>query len=69
MNIRAILLATTCAGLAAPAWARLAWWDLYMPTVQLTFMDGWGLPPEDLARLRATMTERRDQALSALGMG
>ena len=49
--------------------ARLAWWDLYMPTAQLTFMDGWGLPPDDLVRVRTAMTERRDQALAALGMG
>lgn len=62
-------LADAYAALAPVDRARLAWWDLYMPTAQLTFMDGWGLPPEDLARLRATMTERRDQALSALGMG
>ena len=39
-----------------------------MPTAQLTFMDGWGLPPDDLARVRAAMTERRDQALGALGL-
>jgi hypothetical protein len=40
-----------------------------MPTAQLTYMDSWGLPPGDLARVRAAMTGRRDQALSALGMG
>jgi hypothetical protein len=49
--------------------ARLSWWDLYMPTAQLIYMDGWGLPPDDLARVRAAMTERRDQALASLGMG
>ncbi|MFM8374481.1 MAG: phosphotransferase family protein [Phenylobacterium sp.] len=62
-------LGAAYAALAPVDRARLAWWDLYMPTAQLTFMDGWGLPPEDLARVRAAMTERRDQALSALGMG
>jgi hypothetical protein len=40
-----------------------------MPTAQLTYMDGWGLPPDDLARVHAAMTERRDQALATLGMG
>jgi aminoglycoside phosphotransferase (APT) family kinase protein len=57
------------AALAPVDRARLAWWDLYMPTAQLTYMDSWGLPPGDLARVRAAMTGRRDQALSALGMG
>lgn len=57
------------AALAPVDRARLAWWDLYMPTAQLAYMDGWGLPPGDLARVRAAMTGRRDQALSALGMG
>lgn len=56
------------AALAPVDRARLAWWDLYMPTAQLTYMDGWGLLPGDLARVRAAMTGRRDQALSALGM-
>lgn len=57
---------------AALAWvdrARLSWWDVYMPTAQLNSMDGWGLPPDDLTRVRAAMTERRDQALATLGMG
>ena len=62
-------LAAAYAALAPVDRARLAWWDLYMPTAQLTFMDGWGLPPEDLARLRGAMTKRRDLALAALGMG
>lgn len=57
------------AALAPVDRARLAGWDLYMPTAQLAYMDGWGLPPGDLARVRAAMTGRRDQALSALGMG
>jgi aminoglycoside phosphotransferase (APT) family kinase protein len=62
-------LAEAYAALAPVDRARLAWWDLYMPTAQLTYMDSWGLPPDDLLRVRAAMTERRDQALSALGMG
>lgn len=62
-------LAKAYAALAPVDRARLAWWDLYMPTAQLTFMDGWGLPPDDLVRVRTAMTERRDQALTALGMG
>ncbi|AWM78489.1 phosphotransferase family protein [Phenylobacterium parvum] len=62
-------LAKAYAALAPVDRARLAWWDLYMPTAQLTFMDGWGLPPDDLVRVRTAMTERRDQALAALGMG
>lgn len=62
-------LAKAYADLAPVDRARLAWWDLYMPTAQLTFMDGWGLPPDDLVRVRTAMTERRDQALAALGMG
>jgi aminoglycoside phosphotransferase (APT) family kinase protein len=62
-------LACAYAALAPLDRARLSWWDLYMPTAQLTYMDGWGLPPDDLARVRAAMTERRDQALAALGMG
>jgi hypothetical protein len=37
-----------------------------MPTAQLTFMDGWGLPPVDLTRVRAAMIERRGQAVGAL---
>jgi aminoglycoside phosphotransferase (APT) family kinase protein len=57
------------AALAPVDRARLAWWDLYMPTAQLTYMDSWELLPGDLARVRAAMTGRRDQALSALGMG
>jgi localization factor PodJL len=32
-------------------------------------LDSWGLPPDDLTRVRAAMTERRDGALGALGMG
>lgn len=62
-------LADAYAALAPVDRARLAWWDLYMPTAQLTFMDGWGLLPEDLKRLRGAMTRRRDLALAALGMG
>ena len=62
-------LADAYAALAPVDRARLAWWDLYMPTAQLTFMDGWGLAPDDLAHVRAAMTERRDQALAALGRG
>jgi aminoglycoside phosphotransferase (APT) family kinase protein len=62
-------LAEAYAALAPVDRSRLAWWDLYMPTAQLTLMDGWGLPPDDLIRVRAAMTERRDQALGALGMG
>ena len=62
-------LAAAYADLAPVDRARLAWWDLYMPTAQLTFMDGWGLPPDDLVRVRTAMTERRDRALAALGMG
>ncbi len=62
-------LADAYAALAPVDRARLAWWDLYMPTAQLTYMDGWGLAPDDLARVRAAMTERRDQALAALGRG
>ena len=62
-------LAAAYADLAPVDRARLAWWDLYMPTAQLTFVDGWGLPPDDLVRVRTAMTERRDQALAALGMG
>lgn len=62
-------LAKAYAALAPVDRARLAWWDLYMPTAQLNFMDGWGLPPDDLVRVRTAMTERRDQALTALGMG
>jgi aminoglycoside phosphotransferase (APT) family kinase protein len=57
------------AALAPVDRARLAWWDLYMPTAQLTYMDSWELLPGDLARVRAAMTGRRDQALSARGMG
>ena len=62
-------LAEAYAALAPVDRSRLAWWDLYMPTAQLTYMDGWGLPPDDLTRVRAAMTERRDGALGALGMG
>jgi len=62
-------LTAAYAALAPVDRARLAWWDLYMPTAQLTFMDGWGLPPDDLVRVRTAMTERRDQALASLGMG
>ncbi|MCA6247819.1 MAG: aminoglycoside phosphotransferase family protein [Phenylobacterium sp.] len=60
-------LAWAYAALAPVDRARLSWWDFYMPTAQLTHMDGWGLAPDDLARVRAAMTERRDQALAALG--
>jgi len=60
-------LADAYAALAPVDRARLAWWDLYMPTAQLTFMDGWGLPPDELDRARVAMTERQDQALAALG--
>ena len=60
-------LATAYAVLAPTHPARLAWWDLYMPIAQLIFMDGWGLPPDELDRARVAMTERRDQALAALG--
>ncbi|MFM8376447.1 MAG: phosphotransferase, partial [Phenylobacterium sp.] len=62
-------LAKAYADLAPVDRARLDWWDLYMPTAQLTFMDGWGLPPEDLERLRGAMTRRRDLTLSGLGIG
>ena len=62
-------LAETYGALAPTHPARLAWWDLYMPSAQLTFMDGWGLAPEELERLRGAMTRRRDLALAALGMG
>lgn len=62
-------LAEAYAALAPLDSARLAWWDLYMPTAQLTFMDGWGLAPEELERLRRAMTRRRDLALAALEMG
>ncbi|MCA6230582.1 MAG: hypothetical protein IM654_12715, partial [Phenylobacterium sp.] len=62
-------LADAYAALAPVDRARLAWCDLYMPTAQLTFMDGWGLAPEELERLRGAMTRRRDLALAALGMG
>jgi aminoglycoside phosphotransferase (APT) family kinase protein len=62
-------LACAYAALAPVDRARLSWWDVYMPTAQLIYMDGWGLPPDDLARVRAAMTERRDQALASLGMG
>ena len=62
-------LADAYAALAPVDRARLAWWDLYIPTAQLTFMDGWGLPPDDLVRVRTAMTERRDKALAALGIG
>ena len=62
-------LAWAYAALAPVDRARLSWWDFYMPTAQLTHMDGWGLPPDDLARVRTAMTERRDQSLATLGMG
>lgn len=60
-------LAEAYGALAPTHPARLAWWDLYMPTAQLIFMDGWGLPPDELDRARVAMTERQDQALAALG--
>ena len=52
-----------------PCWrACRTWWDLQVPTAPLIFVDGWGLPPDDLARLRVSVTGR-DQALAALRLG
>jgi aminoglycoside phosphotransferase (APT) family kinase protein len=59
-------LATAYTALAPLHPVRLAWWDLYMPTAQLIFMDGWGLPPDELDRVRVAMTVRREEDMSDL---
>jgi aminoglycoside phosphotransferase (APT) family kinase protein len=48
--------------------ARLAWWDLFMATAPLMFMDGWGLPPDELEVRRARTTEWQAMALRTLGL-
>jgi aminoglycoside phosphotransferase (APT) family kinase protein len=48
--------------------ARLAWWDLFMATAPLMFMDGWGLPRDELEARRARTTEWQAMALRALGL-
>ena len=49
--------------------ARLPWWDLFMATAPLLYMDGWGLAPDELATRRAASTRWQARALHALGVG
>jgi Ser/Thr protein kinase RdoA (MazF antagonist) len=48
--------------------SRLAWWDLFMATAPLMFMDSWGLPPDELEARRAGTTAWQAMALRALGL-
>jgi aminoglycoside phosphotransferase (APT) family kinase protein len=48
---------------------RLAWWDLFMATASLVYMDGWGLPVAELEARRARSKAWQAMALDALGLG
>jgi aminoglycoside phosphotransferase (APT) family kinase protein len=48
--------------------SRLLWWDLFMATAPLMFMDGWGLPPDELETRRVRSTQWQARALRALGL-
>ncbi|MGA1371083.1 MAG: phosphotransferase family protein [Pseudomonadales bacterium] len=46
---------------------RLAWWDLFMASAQLMYMDSWGLPPAELQQRGDAMSRWQRIALTALG--
>jgi aminoglycoside phosphotransferase (APT) family kinase protein len=48
---------------------RLAWWDLFMASAQLMYMDSWGLAPEELQQRGNAMSRWQQDALTALGQG
>jgi aminoglycoside phosphotransferase (APT) family kinase protein len=48
---------------------RLCWWDVFVSTAALQYMDGWGLAPDILASRRATASAWQARALLALGLG
>jgi aminoglycoside phosphotransferase (APT) family kinase protein len=47
---------------------RLRWWDVFVSTAALQYMDGWGLAPDILASRRTTASVWQARALSALGI-
>ncbi len=47
--------------------ARLFWWDLFVSTAALQYMDGWGLAPDVLAARRAATLAFQARALQTLG--
>lgn len=54
--------------LAPTDMARLPWWDLFVSTAALQYMDDWGLAPEVLAQRRATTMRWQVRAFEALGI-
>jgi aminoglycoside phosphotransferase (APT) family kinase protein len=48
--------------------SRLLWWDLYMATAPLLFMDGWGLRSDELEARRARTMQWQAMAMRALGL-
>ena len=60
--------AATYARIAAIDADRLPWWDLFVSTAALQFMDDWGLAPEVLAARKAATTAFQANALARLGI-
>lgn len=56
------------AELASTDMARLPWWDLFVSTAALQYMDGWGLAPEVLAQRRGTTMRWQARAFALLGI-
>jgi aminoglycoside phosphotransferase (APT) family kinase protein len=54
--------------LAPTNMTRLPWWDLYVCTAALHYMDSWRLAPEVLAQRRATTMRLQAKAFEALGI-
>ncbi len=52
---------------AAIDMARLPWWDLFVSTAALQYMDDWGLPADVLAARKAMTRSSQQRALAALG--
>lgn len=48
--------------------ARLPWWDLFVSTAALQYMEGWGLAPDVLAARRAATKAWQTRALGVLGI-
>jgi len=48
--------------------ARLPWWDLFVSTAALQYMDSWGLAPEVLAARRTATSAWQARALRVLGI-
>jgi aminoglycoside phosphotransferase (APT) family kinase protein len=47
---------------------RLPWWDLFVSTAALQYMDGWGLPAHELATRRAATAAWQARAFRTLGL-